>query len=227
MACFPPRLTVLLALSLAAPPVFSSVPAAMAQTAPAAQPAIIYDMSRLPAPAQQMREAILAAAKSGNIEALRPLFANKNSAATRILPAGSKEDPIAYLKDLSADGQGREVLANLILILQAGAVKQTIDGKETYLWPYFAAVSPNGLSPAQLVQAYQLMSVDDLDTIREIGHYIYFRAGIGADGSWRFFLTGDESAAAQDKDGQDNAPAMPNRAGPLPLPDDSGDLPEE
>lgn len=209
-----------------------ALPAAAGQNT--AAPAVIYDISRLPAPVRHMREQILQAAKSGNIDALRPLLRG----ATQTLPgdaghgaaANIKQDPINYLKEISADGSGLEILANLAQILQSGAVKQEVNGQIIYVWPYFAAVSPKTLSPKQTVEAYQIMSVDDLDTIKEIGRYIYFRAGIGADGSWRFFLTGDDGAAAADKtDGaaDENGLALPNRGRAIALPDDSGDLPEE
>lgn len=205
-----------------APPFLAAAPA---KTAPL--PAIIYDVSALPAPVRLMRERILKAAKSGNIEALRPLFAHKNG-ATRIVPEGSKQDPIAYLKEISADGQGLEILANLAQILQTGAVHLNGNGREdSYIWPYFAAYPPQNLSPKQLVEAYQIMSVDDLDTIKEIGHYVYFRLAIAPDGQWRFLLTGDDSAdKAKDGAANADAPPLPNPGG-LPSPDDSGDLPAD
>jgi len=192
----------------------------------AALPPIIYNMSALPAPVRLMREHILAAAKSGNIEALRPLFAHKNG-ATRLMSDDSSQDPITYLKEISADGQGLEVLASLVQILQTGAVHSGNNGKEeVYIWPYFVAMPPQKLSPAQIVEAYEIMSVDDLDTIKEIGHYIYFRLGLAPDGQWRFFLTGDDSAdKAYNPATGDSGPAQPKRGDTIALPDDSGDLP--
>jgi len=214
---------ILAAAGAAALPAYAAKAPALPTAAAPQMAAIIYDANRLPAPVQQMRAQILAAAKSGNIEQLRPLFGH-GSAATQILPAGAQQDPIAWLKTSSADGRGREVLADLIQILQSGAVKQSENGQDIYVWPYFAAISPQTLTPPQIVEAYQIMSVDDLDTIREIGHYIYFRTGISADGAWRFFRTGDDAAkAAGSADATD--PALPRRS-ELPSPYDPDSLPD-
>jgi len=199
--------------------------AAVEQAAPAREapaPKILYDLNLLPAPVRQMRERILDAAKSGNIENLRPLLKANGSGATSVTQDNSKQDPIAYLKDISADGRGIEILANIVQILQSGYVHLN-SGKadDIYVWPYFAALSPDALSDRQMVEAYEIMSVDDLNMIKEVGHYIYFRIGIAPDGSWRFFLTGDDKKA-EDKTSAsgDDEPALPNRS-TMPLPTDS------
>jgi len=156
-------------------------------------PQIIYDPARLPAPVRMMREKILKIAKSGNIEALRPLLAADGKNAL-IKPAGVNEDPIAFLKELSGDGDGLEILAILIDILNSGCVHlDNGNRQEAYVWPYFVAVPLDKLSKPQLVEAYQIMTANDLETIREIGTYVYFRAGISSGGQWLFFVTGDGS----------------------------------
>ncbi len=62
------------------------------------------DVSKLPAQVQRMRQAILKAATSGDIEELRvPIDMNE------LRPIFAKDyapDPIAYLKSVSADGNG-------------------------------------------------------------------------------------------------------------------------
>ena len=72
--------------------------------------------SRFPAAVVEMREAILAAALSGHIEELRvPL--DWNEMKPDVAP-DTGEDPIAYWKKTSGDGEGREVLAALANMLQ-------------------------------------------------------------------------------------------------------------
>gem|GEM_PF-1421898 len=219
--CLLPAVFIAFCLNFAAyaPQATAAPPAAVKVAAPP----VIYNPNALPPPVRFMRDTILSAAKSGDIEALRPLFTHKNG-STRLMSEESRQDPIVYLKTISADGQGLEILASLVQILQTGAVHLNSGGKEdVYVWPYFVALSPQNLSRAQIVEAYEIMSVDDLDTIKEIGHYIYFRLGIAPDGQWRFFLTGDDTA---DK-AENSAPAMPKRGDNIALPDDSGDLPPD
>ena len=76
------------------------------------------DVSKLPPEVQRMRQAILQAAMSGDIEELRiPIDMNE------LHPIFSKDrtpNPIAYLKSVSADGNGRETLAILFNLLTTG-----------------------------------------------------------------------------------------------------------
>jgi len=153
---------------------------------------VIYDPAALPLPVRRMREKILAAARTGTIEALRPLLARSENVLVQ--PVSIEEDPITFLKELSGDGDGVEILAILIDLLNAGCVHLGAGStQEVYVWPYFVAVAPDKLTRKQLVEAYRIMTASDLETLKEVGSYIYFRVGISPDGKWRFFVTGDQS----------------------------------
>ena len=60
-----------------------------------------------------------------------------------------------------------------------------------YVWPYFARRPLNGLTPEQKVDLLKIVTGADYREMIEAGCYNFFRLGIGADGIWRFFVTGD------------------------------------
>lgn len=153
-------------------------------------PAISYDLSALPQAVQDMHAEILKAAKTGHIKALQiPLELNE------IPPLVSYEDEdkaIPFWIKTSADGKGREICAILVEILNAGYVKtRDKDGKEIYLWPYFAKADLNKLSPAQEVELYKLIKPAEFKKMQTAQSYTAHRLGIGADGTWHFFVAGE------------------------------------
>src|SRR5262249_2201589 len=115
-----------------------------------------HDISKLPPQVQRMRQAILQAAVTGDIEQLRiPIEMNE------IQPVFAKShipDPIAYLKSVSADGNGREILALLFNILTAGyAISNPGTKDEMIVWPYHAVIPLNALTPSQEVEIYRFL----------------------------------------------------------------------
>ncbi|PYE88486.1 hypothetical protein [Phyllobacterium leguminum] len=155
-------------------------------------PAVVeYDFSKLPAPVREMRERILAAAKSGDIEALRPLIGTGENMTTLSL-SGFEGDPIEYLKGLSGDSNGQEVLAILVDLLDTGYVHLDAGGQnELYVWPYFFAYPIDKLTPKQMVELYQIITSGDFEEMKTFGAYIFYRIGISPDGKWQFFVAGD------------------------------------
>lgn len=152
---------------------------------------IEYDVSKLPAPVAQMREKLIAAAKTGNIEELRPLLETGED-STQVSLIELPEDPIALLKSVSGDGEGIEVLAILLDILNTGYVHLDV-GKdsEIYVWPYFFAVPLDTLTHRQKVELLQIVTSGDYEQMKELDAYVFYRIGISPDGKWRFFITGD------------------------------------
>ena len=155
------------------------------------QPPISYDLSQLPEPVARMRNLILDAAKTGNIENLRPLF-GMGSRQTALSLGGIEEDPIAFLKEISGDDEGQEVLAILSEILEAGYVHFD-EGKPTelYVWPYFFARSLETLTPEQKVELFRIVTAGDYADMVDFGAYVFYRAGIRPEGVWDFFVAGD------------------------------------
>lgn len=152
------------------------------------RPAVRYGTTGLPLPVIDMRDAILAAVRSGRIEEikgamelneLKPSFGDSPPA-----------DPVAWLKAASADGQGRDILAALANILEAGFVSLPLgrDAENTavFVWPYFAEIDVAALTPAQEVELLRLVPPAEAARMRAAGRYDFWRIGIGADGVWHF-----------------------------------------
>ena len=157
----------------------------------AAVPEIIYDLSRLPGPTRRMRELILEATKSGDIDKLRPLL-GMGDGATTLSFGGVEGDLIEFLKQQSGDGEGHEILAILEEVLEAGFVH--IDAgkpEELYVWPYFFAVPIEKLTPPQRVELFRIVTAGDYEDMKNYGAYIFYRVGITPEGRWMFFVAGD------------------------------------
>ena len=143
----------------------------------------------LPAPVEEMREAILAATRSGRIEDLQvPIDWNElkpDFAATAV------DDPIAFWKKESADGEGREILAVLANILQMRPAElplgKDIENNIVYVWPYLAEARLDALTPAEEVDLLRLVSPERAKAMRAAKTWTWWRLSIGADGTWHAF----------------------------------------
>jgi hypothetical protein len=143
----------------------------------------------LPAPVEEMRQAILAAAHSGRIDDLIvPLDWNEmkpDVADTEV------DDPIAYWKKLSGDGEGREILAALADILEMKPAElplgKDLENNIIYVWPYLAEAKLDQLTPAQEVDLLRLVSPEKAKAMRAAKKWTWWRLAIGADGTWHSF----------------------------------------
>ena len=140
----------------------------------------------LPRAVIEMREALLAAVKSGRIEEL--LVAIEMNEIKPNFGDGPVSDPVAHLKQASSDGEGREVLAALGNLLEAGyailPLGRDLENNRIYVWPYFAETGVANLTPAQEVELYRLVPPAAVKAMRETGRYGYWRVAIAADGTW-------------------------------------------
>ena len=153
-------------------------------------PEIHTDLSALPAPVGRMRDRILEAARSGDISALHPVVEMNELKPT--ISFGGASDPVAYWKQTSGDGQGREIMAIMSEILEMPFARTDAGtSNEMYVWPYLAVLPPDKLTPAQQVDLYRLVTPKEAKTMNEFGSYIHYRLGIGRDGTWHFFVAGD------------------------------------
>jgi hypothetical protein len=166
-------------------------------TAPAAEdddgppPEVQYDFQALPEPVRRMRELVLDVCRSGDIEKLRPLLGNGDD-MTQISLAGVDGDAIDYLKGLSGDDQGQEILAILEEVLTAGYVHLDVGTpEELYVWPYFFAVPLEKLTPPQKVELFKIVTAGDYEEMKTYGSYIFYRVGITPQGRWAFFVAGE------------------------------------
>jgi hypothetical protein len=152
-------------------------------------PKIHYGTDALPVHVRELRESMLSAVQSGDIGELRHLYEASDIKPDLGIPPAA--DPVAHWKSVSGDGQGREVLAALSLILEAGYVVlplgRDLENNGLYIWPYFAEVPLDKLTPAQEVELLRLVPPAAAKAMREKGKYTHWRLAIGADGSWHSF----------------------------------------
>ncbi|MEX0346454.1 MAG: hypothetical protein AB3N20_16135 [Rhizobiaceae bacterium] len=154
-------------------------------------PQILTDLALLPAPARRMRELILEACAEGDIEALRPLIGT-GANITQLSLGGLEGDPVDFLRDISGDGEGHEILAILQEVLEAGFVHLDAGTpRELYVWPYFFAYPLHKLDPKQRVALFRIVTAGDYEDMVAFGGYNFFRAGISPEGQWVFFVAGD------------------------------------
>jgi hypothetical protein len=154
-------------------------------------PEVMYDLQKLPEPVRRMRQLIVDAAARGDIEALRPLI-GAGEDVTQLSLGELDEDPIKFLRELSGDKEGDEILAILEEVLDAGYVHLDAGTpNELYVWPYFFAIPLDKLTPRQRVELFKLVTAGDYDDMKTYGSYIFYRVGITPEGRWSFFVAGD------------------------------------
>jgi len=156
------------------------------QTAPAPKRSQIAD---LPIPVQEMRDAILIAVASGDIEELRtPIEWNELRPEFGI---PRDQDPIEYWRKTSKDGAGWEILAILGNLLDDAPAKLPIgpdlENNDVFVWPYLSELPPNTLSPSQEVELFRIMPPDVAASMRTSKHWTWYRLAIAADGTWHIF----------------------------------------
>jgi hypothetical protein len=151
-------------------------------------PVVEYDFSKLPAPVARLRQQIIDAAKTGDPEKLRPII-DANGEPPQFGP-NDTGDPIDYLKSQSGDKEGREILAILWEVLDAGYVHvDPGQPDEMYVWPYFARYPVDKLTPPQLVELFRLVYAGDYEDMLDYGLYTSFRVGLAPNGTWSYFLS--------------------------------------
>ena len=158
---------------------------------PAKPPIVLRDFSKLPKPVAQMRKLIMEAARSGKIEGLRQLIGSGED-ITMLSLGGIDGDPIEFIKSLSGDNHGHEILAILLEVLEAGYVHLDVGtDHELFVWPYFFAWPLDKLTAVQKVELFRIVTAGDFEDMQSFGAYIFYRVGITPQGRWRFFVAGD------------------------------------
>lgn len=152
---------------------------------------VLYDIGKAPEPVRRMRELIIEAAASGDIERLRPLL-GKGVTETQVSAVETNEGPVETLKGLSGDPDGIEILAILLDVLATGFVHVGAGTPDDmYVWPYFAEKPLAALTPPEKVELLRIVTAGDVADMLEFGSYNFYRVGITPDGQWRFFVAGD------------------------------------
>lgn len=149
---------------------------------------VVRDFSRLPEPVRAKRDAILSAARSGDLAKAAALVKADQTA----ISFGGDTDAEDFWKRTFRDSEGLEALAMLIEVLEMPFVHlDKGNAQEMFVWPYFHAVSLEKLTPAQRVELFRLITAYDFREMQKFGSYNFFRAGISPDGRWQFFVAGD------------------------------------
>lgn len=166
----------------------SSTPAK--SDAPEMAVTIEHDIAKAPEAVRKLRQQIIDAAASGDMEKLRPLISSGSDKAR--IDGNDGEDPIEALKSFSGDPDGLEVLAIIIDLLSTGyAHVDAGTPDEAYVFPYFAGKALNTLTPPEKVELLRIITAGDLADMQEFGNYSFYRIGISPDGKWKFFTAGD------------------------------------
>lgn len=152
--------------------------------------AVSEDVAQLPDPVRAKRDALIDAAKSGDIANLRTIF--DAELAPPVVSFGDPPDAIEYLKQTSADGEGREILAILNELLDAPyAAMDGGDGGVIYIWPYFSAYEDlSQMTGPDEVEALRLVSYEQWQSLKEIG-WLWWRVSMNERGELQAFVAGD------------------------------------
>lgn len=172
------------------PAVGNPAPAAGTDAAKAKTAAeISFDITKAPAAVQKMRQDIIDAASAGDVKKVAALMkANQ----TDLGPDNANSDGETALKDMSGDGDGLEVLSIMLDVLSTGyAHVGAGTPNEAYVWPYFTEKQITQLTQAEKVDLMRLVTAGDFADMQEFGSYNFYRVGIGADGKWKQFLSGN------------------------------------
>lgn len=154
-------------------------------------PEIVYNLDRLPEPVRRMHGLIVEAAKTGEIERLRPLLGLGDD-ATQLSFGDVEGDPIDFLKGLSGDPDGQEILAIMEEVMNAGFVHlEAGTPNEIYVWPYFFGIPLDKLDSRQKVELFKIVTAGDLEDMKQFGTYIFYRVGITPEGRFAFFVVGE------------------------------------
>ena len=151
------------------------------------------DLALLPERVRAMRELILDAVASGDIEELRPAIERNETLPIFATGAGRPRtftEALAFLKRRSFDGEGRETLAVIGAILDQPYAKITRGPVVTYEWPAFAARHSNEASDDERREMWRCMRFEDLASSPDKAAPIA-RIGVGADGTWHYFVAND------------------------------------
>jgi hypothetical protein len=142
----------------------------------------------MPEAVARMRHRILTTARMGDPAKLVALM--REGDVMPIFSRTQKLDPALVWKETYPDSDGLEALAILVTLLEGPCARVAADTpQETYVWPYVAAVPLQGLTPAQKIDLFRIITGADYQDMLESGRYDFYRVAIAANGVWRFFVS--------------------------------------
>lgn len=172
------------------PPAASEDPDTGSEEAALPPPEVFYDLSLLPKPVARMHAQLTEAAELADLDRIQMILESNEMPPT--LSLTEIGDPIEFLKESSGDGEGLETMAILADTLAAGYIH--VDQgtpHEMYIWPYFARYPFAKLTPVQKVEMYRLITSADFAEMEAYGVWLFYRVGIGKDGTLHYFVAGE------------------------------------
>jgi hypothetical protein len=170
-------------------------PARQGQTAQPAKPlppVIERDLSALPPAVAKMRDRLIEAARSGEFEAMRLPIEVNELPPMFLRDAKAPGDAMSRLKSLSADANGRQVMARILNLLDHGfAILEKGRAGEVYVFPWFAEAPFESLTPADWVDIWRILPADKVKAMADKKLYSGDRLALGKDGTWHYFLAGE------------------------------------
>ncbi|MFT4098695.1 MAG: hypothetical protein QM651_16370 [Rhodoblastus sp.] len=151
------------------------------------------DAAALPRAVAAIRQKILQACATRDIEALRiPIDWNEvRPLFERGVRRPPGEDPVERLKALSFDRKGEEMTALLRTVLRQAYVIETRGKTRMYVWPAFALKPPADPTPDERQLMLACVRFADLSRADKSGRPPAMRVGIAADGVWHYFWSAD------------------------------------
>jgi len=148
-----------------------------------------FDSNSLPEPVQEMRNALLDAAESGNIAEMQiPVELNEMPPVINGASPAAGE-AVSALRNLIPDADGRAILLVLLKILTLPAAKAP-DDSQMFVWPYLATRDLRTLSANEQADLLRLIPQADALAMMRSGTYTHYHLEIGDDGTWHFFGRG-------------------------------------
>lgn len=151
--------------------------------------AVAQRLTALPDRVAAMREKILEAVESGDIEKLRPAI-ERNEVMPLFGSPGKRARTFAtaidFLKAQSFDGEGREILLLLGAVLNAPYAVQPRKPIAIYVWPAHA-INEKLARKVPRTDLYRFTAFADMKKLDRRGLPLIHRVEIGADGTWHFF----------------------------------------
>jgi hypothetical protein len=152
----------------------------------AEEPVVEPDHSGLPPAVSQRRDAIRAAARAGDLDAL----AAQADPDEFSYSFGEDGDPVGFWRREIANGI--DVMGQLLAVTDLPSAQvQSEGGPEITTWPWVHDVPYERLSSAELVMLEDALGSQVMDTYRDTGQYLGYRVGIRANGSFIYFIAGD------------------------------------
>lgn len=148
------------------------------------------DTGLLPPRVDAMREKILEACTTGNIENLRPAI-ERNEVMPLFGKAGDRPKSFAtvleFLRQRSFDGKGRETLALLEAALTSDFAKVLRGQHLTYVWPSLALLPLKEVDTETRLAMLRCIAFSDLAMVDGKSPPPFQRVEIGEDGTWHAF----------------------------------------